>query len=298
MNNFVKYLKDKQSIVEQRLKEIAEIILQDTPEKLKEAMLYSLFAGGKRLRPILTYAVAESLNGNLKDALTVGCAIEFIHTYSLIHDDLPAMDDDDYRRGKLTNHKKFGEGMAILAGDGLLTEAFNILTNRELFINIDCVTMLDIANFIAKCSGASGMVGGQALDLLYENIDADEYVVKEIHINKTAKLITASIYSGARISTDRDEIIKKFINFGYKVGLAFQIVDDILDITGNLEQLGKSSKSDEKKNKSTYPSIFGIDKSKEIAGDLIYNAKKEISFLKEKGDILNHLSDFIQERMS
>jgi geranylgeranyl diphosphate synthase type II len=297
MTDFNIYLQDKKIIVEQRLRECTDIILQHTPLQLKEAMLYSLFAGGKRLRPILTYAAAESLGGNLQDALTAGCAIEFIHTYSLIHDDLPAMDDDDYRRGKLTNHKKFGEGMAILAGDALLTEAFNIITNKEFFENFNYSAILDITNFLAQCAGANGMVGGQSLDLIYENACAGESVVEEIHINKTAKLIIASIFAGARLSTNNSHIINKFKKFAFNIGLAFQIIDDILDITVSMEQLGKS-KSDKKKNKTTYPSVFGLDRSKEIADNLTAQAKKEIDFLKEKGAVLNSLTDFIIERIN
>ncbi len=297
MNNFKTYLQNKKNIVEKRLEEVVDVILKDTPDQLKEAMLYSLFAGGKRLRPILTYATAEVLDGNLKNALTAGCAIEFIHTYSLIHDDLPAMDDDDYRRGKLTNHKKFGEGIAILAGDALLTEAFNILTNRKLFENFESNKFVDIINFLSQCAGANGMVAGQVLDLIFENIRAEKEDVEKIHINKTAKLIMASIYTGARLSTNNLEIIEKLKNFGFHIGLAFQIIDDILEITSTVEELGKS-KSDEKKHKTTYPALYGIDDSRMIAKQLINNAKNEIIFLKEKGTILNNLADFIIERIN
>ncbi len=297
MNNFNNYLKEKKIIFEHRLKEVADNILKETPYELKESILYSLFAGGKRLRPILTYAVTEVLGGNLKDALTIGCALEFIHTYSLIHDDLPAMDDDDYRRGKLTNHKKFGEGIAILAGDALLTEAFNILTKKELYENFDYYKIIDIINFLSLSAGANGMVGGQSLDLIYENKSINQKIVQQIHINKTAKLITASIYAGARLSSEDFELIEKFKKFGFNIGLAFQIVDDILDITGTLDQLGKSSKSDEKKNKATYPSIFGINKSKEIVDNLIEDAKKQIIFLANKGENLYNIATFIKERI-
>ncbi len=294
---FENYLKEKKDIVEKRLNELFIEIKKDIPEELYKSMGYSLFAGGKRLRPILVYAVTEAMGGDLDDALTIGGAIEFIHTYSLIHDDLPAMDDDDYRRGKLTNHKVFGEATAILAGDALLTEAFNILTCNRFFKSIDFKAILQITNYIAKAAGASGMVGGQILDMLSEKRTVNNVELEKIHLNKTAKLIAASLFAGARLSTDNKELLDKIEDFGINIGLCFQITDDILDVTGNFENLGKSVGSDEKKQKATFPLLYGLNESKKIAERLIKTATSKIDFLKEKGDALNSLAYFIMERV-
>ena len=294
---FSKYLKDKKGIFEKYVKYIFSEISSNIPAELQQAMEYSLFAGGKRLRPILVYAVNEIFEGAVSNALTVGSAIEIIHTYSLIHDDLPAMDNDDFRRGKPTNHKVFGEAMAILAGDALLTEAFNILTNMKFYKKVSYDTIIDISNFISRAAGASGMVGGQVYDLIYENRDISSEDVEKIHIHKTAKLITASIYSGARLNINNDNILRKLINFGEKIGLAFQIVDDILDIEGDFQQLGKSIGKDSAQNKATYPHVFGIQRSKEIAEELISKAVESIEFLEDKGNILKQLSQFILNRV-
>ena len=297
MNNIEIYLKEKKEIFDKKIVEILNEISDNISELLHKSMKYSLEAGGKRLRPILTYATAEALNGNLDDALTVGCAIEFIHTYSLIHDDLPAMDNDDFRRGKPTNHKVFGEAVAILAGDALLTDAFFILSNEKFFKTKDYKKILMIINFIAKSAGSNGMVAGQILDLINEKKDIDEDIVKNIHINKTAKLITAAIYSGAVLSTEDEKIIEKLKNFGIKIGLAFQIIDDILDLTSDFKTLGKDIKSDISKEKATYPKVFGLDKSKKIADDLIIAAINGIDFLGEKGKILKSIAEYFIKRV-
>ncbi len=291
-------LKTQKNIFENHLKYLSDNILIFSPPKLKESIQYSLLAGGKRLRPILTYSTNQALGGNEQDSLNVGAAIEFIHTYSLIHDDLPAMDNDDYRRGRLTNHKVFGDAVAILAGDALLTDAFYILTNKSFYKSIDSDTILDITNFIAKSSGSSGMVGGQIYDILYENSNISSETIQTIHIHKTAMLITAAVYSGARIATNDPYILKKIEEYGLNIGLAFQIVDDILDITSSLEDMGKKSGSDSKNNKSTYPKIFGLDKSKEIATILIENAINSISFLGGRSLFLKEIALYILKRVN
>ena len=292
------YLKKVKGIIDNKLIEILDLISENTPEILYKSMRYSLEAGGKRLRPILTYATAEALNGNLNDALVLGCAIEFIHTYSLIHDDLPAMDNDDLRRGKPTNHKVFGEAIAILTGDALLTEAFYILSNKNFFSSIDYEKLIQIINFLSKSVGSNGMVGGQVYDLIYEKKDVTENEVKNIHINKTAKLITASIYTGAVLSTEDNNTIEKLKNFGEKIGLAFQIIDDVLDLTTDSKTLGKDAGSDLEKEKATYPKIFGIEKSREIAKGLMIDGLNDIKFLGEKGNILKGIANYFIERIS
>ena len=294
---FEEYLNEKKVQVEARLHELFEEISGNFPEELAESMKYSLFAGGKRLRPILVYAATDVFGGELNDALTVGAGLEFIHTYSLIHDDLPSMDDDDYRRGKLTNHKVFGEATAVLAGDALLTEAFNILTCKKFYKKVNANVLLDISNYIAVASGGSGMVAGQILDMAYENRNIPVAELEKIHLNKTAKLITAALYSGARLATDNRDVLNKMESFGINIGLCFQIVDDILDVTGDFEQLGKSVGSDQKKKKATYPMIFGIEGSKKIAVKLMEESVKNIDFLNDKGNVLKYLAEFIIDRV-
>jgi len=298
MMNFDEILLRKKEIFEKTLFEVFNKITVDTPEILKKSMRYSLEAGGKRLRPILIYSVCEALDGDLNDALTVGCAIEFIHTYSLIHDDLPAMDNDDFRRGKPTNHKVFGEGIAILAGDALLTEAFYILSSENLYNSLNERKILKIMNLIAESAGSSGMVGGQTLDLIFENKAPTIEDVKKIHLNKTAKLIIASCLSGALIATEDRTILDRIYNYGKCIGLAFQIVDDILDEIGDEKVLGKKTKKDRESGKATFPSVVGLEKSKEIALNLVEDGKREIDFLKEKGIFLKQLSDYIVKRVS
>jgi geranylgeranyl diphosphate synthase type II len=295
--DFNKYLDSKRIIFEDKLNLIFLKIGEEFPEILLESMKYSVFAGGKRLRPVLAYATCESLDGPIEDAINIGCALEFIHTYSLIHDDLPAMDNDDYRRGKLTNHKVFGEAIAILAGDALLTEAFNILSNLDFYKNINSDTLLEITNFISVSAGAGGMVGGQVYDLIYQNKKVSNKELELIHLNKTAKLITASIFSGARVATNNRDMLNKFINYGRYIGMGFQIVDDILDVEGDFKKLGKTVGKDLEQNKITYPMLYGIEQSKEIAKNYIGKALKEIEFLNNKGEALKEIANFILKRV-
>ena len=226
-----------------------------------DAMKYSLLAGGKRLRPILLMATADALGANGYDYLPAACALEMIHTYSLIHDDLPCMDNDDYRRGRLTNHKVFGEAMALLAGDGLLTLAFEVMAEQR---NVKPSTLVEVIHETAMCAGNFGMVGGQALDLEAEGKKISAKELKTLHEGKTGALFIAAIRGGARLAGATDEQLLALTHFAELVGLAFQIEDDILDVTGTQEELGKPTGSDDKNDKSTYVTLYGLEKAREM----------------------------------
>lgn len=250
----------------------------DVPQRLKESMMYSLMAGGKRLRPALALAAAEAAGGDPEDALPVACALELIHTYSLIHDDLPAMDDDDFRRGRPTNHRVFGEAMAILAGDALLTHAFHLLAALpERRPGVSAETALRIVKEVSMYAGAPGMVGGQAADILGEQgittLDELEY----IHQHKTSDLIAASLRAGALAAGASERQIEALTVYGRSIGMAFQIRDDILDVIGDAEKLGKSTNSDAEQNKATYPQLIGLAESGRKVDELTNEGKRAIS---------------------
>lgn len=242
---------------------------------LYESMKYSLTAGGKRIRPVLLLAACEFAGGKSEDALPYACAMEYIHTYSLIHDDLPAMDDDDLRRGNPTNHKIFGEGMAVLAGDGLLTTAFEIM-NKDMLLYFDNLTELkkriNASYVIAKNAGVQGMVAGQASDIESEHTQCSSEMLDYIHLNKTGALIVAAIKAGLYIGGAGSEMIKDMTTYAECLGLAFQIADDILDVKGNEEELGKKVGADAKKDKVTYVSLNGLEKSEERLEELTQKA--------------------------
>ncbi len=258
-----------------------------------EACEYSLKAGGKRIRPILTVKVAEMLEGNKNAAYDLGIALEFIHTYSLIHDDLPAMDDDDYRRGQLSNHKVYGEGMAILAGDALLTSAFEILADLDLPSD----DKVKIIKLTSRMAGFRGMVGGQSLDLKFEEVDIDFETLKNIHHRKTGALFKAAILGGAYCADPSQKEIEALHNYAQYLGLLFQITDDILDKTGDSKVLGKEVGSDEKSNKSTYVSLLGLEDAKAKAKETAEAAKNELIHFNDK-QFLTKLIDFILMRES
>lgn len=240
------------------------------PPVIFEAMGYSLFAGGKRLRPIMVLAACEAVGGNKKDAMPFACALEMIHTYSLIHDDLPAMDNDDYRRGRLTSHKVYGEDMAILTGDGLLHHAMQVMA-QACYENPSKKTtgaMLAIANG----AGIYGMLTGQVVDVYFEGKPLDQQTLDFIHLHKTAAMIRGALEAGARVGGASEDIVEKFGLAGEKIGVAFQILDDILDVTSTMEELGKPIHSDEKNEKTTYVTLYGIEKSREIAAKLSQEA--------------------------
>ncbi len=254
------YLNEQTSFVEQALNQILSTQWH-IPQLLRESMHYSLMAGGKRLRPILVIAAAEALGGSRQSALPVACAIEMIHTYSLIHDDLPAMDNDDYRRGKLTNHKVYGDAMAILAGDALLTHAFYMITQLRKETHLDSEHILAIVEELSIYAGAKGMIGGQAADILAEQGLTKLEELEYIHTHKTSDLIVFSLRAGGRIAGATSEQLDALTLFGSCIGLAFQIQDDILDLTGDEVKLGKPLKSDENKQKVTFPYFIGLEAS-------------------------------------
>lgn len=260
-----------------------------------ESLRYSLFAGGKRIRPILCLAAAESLDTeqiNLSNLLPIACALECIHTYSLIHDDLPAMDDDKLRRGKPTNHILYGEANAILAGDGLLSLAFELITDQRNG-SLNSEQRLKIAHIISIASGSFGMVGGQALDIANENKDFPFEMLKTIHRNKTGALITASIHAGAIGAGADEQETDALLKYGDQIGLAFQIVDDLLNVTATTEQLGKSAGSDEANGKATYPAYFGIEETRKKAQNATNNAKEALKSFGNKAEPLRALADYI-----
>jgi geranylgeranyl diphosphate synthase type II len=288
------YLEKKSGVVDSFLKAYFEKPLDSVPRLLAESMSYSLLAGGKRIRPILAMASYEACGGKAEDILECASAIEVIHTYSLIHDDLPAMDNDDLRRGRLTNHKVYGEALAILTGDGLLTEAFLIILNaREKFRS---ESVLDAIQELAIASGVRGMVGGQVQDVLSEDSEPESETLHYIHEHKTGALIKASVRLGGLLYGAGDEIMKALGDYGENLGLAFQIVDDILDVKGDEAVLGKPVGSDEEKNKMTYPALYGIDLSRQKAEELVEKALMVIEPLREKAQPLREIARYIIER--
>lgn len=289
------YLREKRELIDSYLKSYFDNIFE--PSILHRSITYSLFAGGKRVRPILALASHEVCGGESKNIIPQAAALELIHTYSLIHDDLPAMDNDDLRRGKRTNHKVFGEAMAILAGDALLTEAFYMMVKTNTnFTKIKPTTLIKVIREVAIAAGVHGMVGGQAQDIISENDKPDESKVQFIHKHKTAALITASVKIGALLANADKMQIKAITDYGTNLGLAFQIIDDILDIEGTTETLGKTAGSDIKKKKMTYPAILGITGSRNKAKDLITTAVNSLRIFSHEADILRGLAIYLFER--
>ena len=271
-------------IEEQLLLEINNTDILDNT--LKEAMMYSLLAGGKRLRPVMVMAAAEAVGGEGERFLSVACALEMIHTYSLIHDDLPAMDNDDYRRGKLTNHKIYGDGMAILAGDALLTLAFSVIARQN---DIPAERLVMVVREIASAAGAGGMVGGQALDLESENKNIDITILEKIHNGKTGALFKAAIRSGAILAEATEQERAALDLYADKFGLAFQITDDILDVIGDSDIIGKPVGSDEKNHKSTYVSTTSLEEAQILAHKVVDEAVEALSIFDDKADFLRDL---------
>lgn len=262
---------------------------------IMEAMNYSLNAGGKRLRPILTMEACNIVGGNVEDAIPFAMAIEMIHTYSLIHDDLPALDNDDLRRGKDTNHIVFGEDMAILAGDALLNYAFEVMLSNSIDKE-NPNKYLKAINEIAKTSGIYGMIGGQVVDIQSENKKISKEKLDYIHNNKTAAIIVGCMRAGAIIGNATESQLESITKYAKNIGLSFQIVDDILDIIGDESKLGKKVGSDLDNHKSTYPSLIGLDESKTIAYELIQEAKNSINMIGNDAYFLNGLADYIIDR--
>lgn len=295
MNDFQVYLKEKTDFFETELKrELKEL---SYPETIAKGMEYATLNGGKRLRPFLLFATLELLNENIKKGVKSAIALEMIHSYSLVHDDLPALDNDDYRRGKLTTHKVFGEAEGILIGDSLLTYAFYVLSQK----NLELLSSKQIVNIISKTSeysGINGMIGGQMIDIESENKKIDLETLKYIHIHKTGKLIKLPIEIAciiANVEKDKKEVLEEYADL---IGLAFQVKDDILDVEGTFEDLGKPVGSDIDLHKATYPSILGMEESKKILNNTVEKAKEIIKtkFGEEKGKVLISLADFIKNR--
>jgi geranylgeranyl diphosphate synthase type II len=289
------YLEDRRSIIEEAL---YRYLPEDgIPSDLYKAVRYSVFNGGKRIRPILCLAAAEAVGGDLAPAMPVACALELIHTYSLIHDDLPSMDNDDFRRGKPTCHKVFGENMAILAGDALLTEAFALLSRSEK-VMFSAERRLAVIQEIADAAGIGGMVGGQALDVISEKTGADEKTLLEIHRRKTGALIVAAVRSGAVILNAGKDKIQSLTEYGINVGQAFQIADDILNVEGDSALMGKGTGSDAARNKVTYPSLLGMQKAKEKLEQHIEAAVASLSGFDERAMPLILIAQYVKERKS
>jgi geranylgeranyl diphosphate synthase type II len=308
------YLREKRELIDSCLKSYFDKPF--SPPLLQEAMRYSLLSGGKRVRPILALASYEACGGNAEEILPQAASMELIHTYSLIHDDLPAMDNDDLRRGKPTSHKVFGEAMAVLAGDALLTEAFFMMTvtreysppptpppsrGRERVggrsdMKIKPYLLLKAVREVAFSAGAYGMVGGQVQDILSENVEPDKDTLEFIHLHKTAALITASVKLGAILANSGKKRLKALTRYGENIGLAFQIIDDILDVEGSTEELGKSAGSDQKKRKMTYPSLFGVGGARQKAEDLISGAVDALRIFSSEAEPLRGIAVYLMKR--
>lgn len=269
------------------------------PEVVHKAMRYSVFAGGKRLRPILCLAAAEICGGDSKNTLPTACALEVLHTYSLVHDDLPAMDDDDLRRGRPTNHKVFGEGLAILAGDGLLTFAFELIAQNAAIKGVRPEWVVEAVRVVARAAGSLGMVGGQAVDLVSEGNAAlnghRAQVLDYIHRHKTGALIQASLDAGAVLAGATVAQRRALIRYGENIGLAFQIADDVLDIVGDKKLLGKRG-SDKDNEKLTFPMVYGLEESRRRAHRAVTDAKKDLRSFGSRAVILSALADYMIER--
>ena len=291
---FESYLKDRAQSVDQALDRYLPLETV-APETIHKAMRYSVFAGGKRLRPVLVIAGAEAVGGRMDDVMPTACALELIHTYSLIHDDLPAMDNDDFRRGRPTSHKVFGEAMAILAGDGLLTHAFRLIADNWR-PDMDARILRDVLVDVSDAAGTDGMVGGQVADLEAEGRRVSADMLEYIHLHKTAALIRTSIRVGARLCGATAAQLQALSVAGGDLGLAFQIVDDILDVTATSEQLGKTAGKDLAQQKATYPAIHGIEASQAQAGRLVGEALQALAPLGPPAEPLRALARFILER--
>ena len=280
------YLEEKGAKCEDALKEYFDA-LPEFPERLREVMEYSLFAGGKRLRPALAMGAAEIVCGSDESAVPAACALEMIHTYSLMHDDLPCMDDDDLRRGKPTAHKAYGEAMAILGGDGLLTMAFDLLAQAG---------NAEVVGELAQAAGVAGMAGGQVLDLQSEGKSLTLDQLRGIHVAKTGALICVSLRMGAMLAGANASQLDALTRFGDHIGLAFQIADDILDVVGSEHVLGKPVGSDEANHKATYPAVVGLERSRELSAEAVELAVEALHPFGPEADPLRILARYIIDR--
>jgi geranylgeranyl diphosphate synthase type II len=289
------YLREQKERVDKALDKLLPAE-KEFPPQIHQAMRYCLFAGGKRLRPILALAAAEAVGGNPESIISQVCALELIHTYTLIHDDLPAMDNDDYRRGRLSTHKVFGEAVAILAGDALLTEAFRVLAGNFSNDNHSPKKIIEIIRMLADASGSKGIIGGQVVDLDSEGKVIEKNLLDYMHTRKTGYLITASVTLGAILGGAEEKTIQCLKQYGMATGLAFQITDDILDVRGSTENLGKQIGSDNKKGKATYPGILGMDEAIKKQTVLFRQAIDALQSFDEKANPLRGIAKLIIER--
>ncbi|WP_425590129.1 polyprenyl synthetase family protein [Fictibacillus arsenicus] len=289
--DFEQYLQVKKQLVEDRMIDYLNSL--NAPATLKDSMLYSISAGGKRLRPILALAVMESFQKDPEFVLDAACAIEFVHTYSLIHDDLPSMDNDDYRRGKLTSHKVFGEAQAILAGDALLTESFSMVT-ENVFLNAE--QKVRLLSVLSRAAGAEGMVGGQVEDLEGENKELSLKELESIHEKKTGKMLECSVLTGGIAADATEGELLALQLYARHIGIAFQIQDDILDITGNQDELGKPIGSDEANLKTTYPKLLGLDGAQKEMENHIRISLEHLGKINRNTGILASIADYIIKR--
>ncbi len=292
LNNIKEILNNRAEEVEKTLTEIMDLTDKEIAPTLTKAMQYTTFSGGKRIRPVLSLLTAEMLEGDLKAAKKAGAALELIHTYSLIHDDLPCMDDDKLRRGKATNHLVFGTGTATLAGDALLTYAFEILAN----LAISAENKIKLINLFASSAGYAGMVGGQVLDLKAEQRKLNLSEMKKIHRAKTGSLLKTAVLIGYYVSESKQENKHALIKYADNIGLVFQIVDDLLDITGDTETLGKTVGRDQALEKSTYPALLGVEGAKNEAEKVANQAKKALAIFGERAQVLSNLVDYLLDR--
>lgn len=269
----------------------------DTPEKnIYSAMRYSLNGGGKRLRPVLSLAVCELLGGEQEDVIPYACALEMIHTYSLIHDDLPAMDNDDYRRGRLTNHKVYGEALAILSGDALLNKAYELLLSQALKDKKNLSKKIKAASVIAEASGTRGMIGGQIVDIESEGKSIPLEILEYMHKSKTGALIKASVLCAGILCDGTKEELEFLEKYADMLGLAFQIKDDILDIEGNVELMGKEAGSDAKKCKTTYITVYGVKEAKRLLNEITEKTLNYLTCFGEKACFLKSLAEYVAAR--
>jgi geranylgeranyl diphosphate synthase, type II len=297
MVDILRYLQEQKALVDEAL---ARYLPGEEhyPLAIFQAMRYSVFAGGKRVRPILAIAAAEALGGTAADVLPLACALECIHTYSLIHDDLPALDDDDYRRGRLTNHKVFGEANAILAGDALLTFAFELMGDARHWPQFVPERVVQVMHEVAYAIGTFGMIGGQVVDLQMEGQDIDLPALQYIHAHKTGALIRTSVRSGAILGGGSPAAVEALTHYGTHIGLAFQIMDDILDVRGDEQLMGKALRKDEARRKATYPRLVGLAESEVRAQAAVTASIAALAIIGERGAVLRDLAHFIIARES
>lgn len=289
------YLNQKREEVDRFLEKVVPAAALP-PTTLHESMRYSLFAGGKRIRPILAIAAAEAVGPCPPALWPVACSLELIHTYSLIHDDLPAMDNDDYRRGKPTNHKVYGDAMAILAGDALLTLAFELCSQRDLLEGLDPAGQVRVIHELAVGSGHLGMVGGQVFDIQAENRDIDMAALQRIHRHKTGMLIRASVRMGAIVAGATPTQLTALTSYAEEVGLAFQVADDVLNVTGTRDELGKNANTDAQRGKKTYPAFLGVEGARSYADECVARAIGHLSTFNAQADPLREIAKYITAR--